>query len=229
MWSTYVCEIKSKVNNTGKISSLKGCTVTDKYCRLILIWWPHTKKNHTLPHKNNTIIVCITVTRTKLQIYNAARSCVKLKKYIMKLPAQFHVKFECFAMQLNVWTYLRTNYDYDFCFSCVNLAVRSDGWCLNPEHWLKWPELWGFKVEFLASFGHFDSYKKSKYCQQNYFFTALWSNSMKLSKFNRQISIHFRQVLFGAGNQGNHLNFDLSLLSYKWWLIFIGMFILHPH
>ena len=32
----------------------------------------------------------------------------------------------------------------------------------------------------------------------------------------------FRQVLFGAGNQGNHQN-DLSLLSYKCWLIFIGM------
>ena len=33
----------------------------------------------------------------------------------------------------------------------------------------------------------------------------------------------FRQVLFGAGNQGNHWNSDLSLLSYKCWLIFIGM------
>ena len=33
----------------------------------------------------------------------------------------------------------------------------------------------------------------------------------------------FRQVLFGAGNQSNHKNFDLSLLSYKCWLIFIGM------
>ena len=25
----------------------------------------------------------------------------------------------------------------------------------------------------------------------------------------------FRQVLFGAGNQGNHQNFDTSLLTYK--------------
>ena len=33
----------------------------------------------------------------------------------------------------------------------------------------------------------------------------------------------FRQVLFWAGNQGNHQNFDPSLLSYKCWLIFIGM------
>ena len=33
----------------------------------------------------------------------------------------------------------------------------------------------------------------------------------------------FRQVLFGPGNQGNHQNFNLSLLSYKCWLIFIGM------
>ena len=33
----------------------------------------------------------------------------------------------------------------------------------------------------------------------------------------------FRQVLFGAGNQGNHQNFEKSLLSYKCWLIFIGM------
>ena len=33
----------------------------------------------------------------------------------------------------------------------------------------------------------------------------------------------FRQVLFGAGNQGNHQNFKESLLSYKCGLIFIGM------
>ena len=33
----------------------------------------------------------------------------------------------------------------------------------------------------------------------------------------------FRQVLFGAGNQGNHQNFDLSLLCFKCWLILIGM------
>ena len=33
----------------------------------------------------------------------------------------------------------------------------------------------------------------------------------------------FRQVLFGDGNQSNHQNFDPSLLSYKCWLIFIGM------
>ena len=33
----------------------------------------------------------------------------------------------------------------------------------------------------------------------------------------------FRQVLFWARNQGNHQNFDPSLLSYKCWLIFIGM------
>jgi hypothetical protein len=33
----------------------------------------------------------------------------------------------------------------------------------------------------------------------------------------------FRQVLFGAGNQGNYQNFEKSLLSYKCWLIFIGM------
>ena len=32
----------------------------------------------------------------------------------------------------------------------------------------------------------------------------------------------FRQVLFGAWNQGNHRNFDLSFLSYKCWLIFMG-------
>ena len=38
-----------------------------------------------------------TVTRTKLQIHKAASSCVKFKKYIMKLPAQFLVKFECFC------------------------------------------------------------------------------------------------------------------------------------
>ena len=33
----------------------------------------------------------------------------------------------------------------------------------------------------------------------------------------------FRQVMFLAGNQGNHQNFEKSLLSYKCWLIFIGM------
>ena len=33
----------------------------------------------------------------------------------------------------------------------------------------------------------------------------------------------FRQVLFGAENQGNHQNFKKSLLSYKCGLIFIGM------
>ena len=33
----------------------------------------------------------------------------------------------------------------------------------------------------------------------------------------------FRQVLFGAGNQSNHQNFEKSLLSYKYELIFIGM------
>ena len=33
----------------------------------------------------------------------------------------------------------------------------------------------------------------------------------------------FRQVLFWAGNQGNHQNFEKSLLSYKCWLIFVGM------
>ena len=33
----------------------------------------------------------------------------------------------------------------------------------------------------------------------------------------------FRQVLFGAENQGNHQNFEKSLLSHKCWLIFIGM------
>ena len=33
----------------------------------------------------------------------------------------------------------------------------------------------------------------------------------------------FRQVLFGVGNQGNHKYFENSLLSYKCWLIFIGM------
>ena len=33
----------------------------------------------------------------------------------------------------------------------------------------------------------------------------------------------FRQVLFGAGNQGNHQNFKKCLLSYKCGLIFIGM------
>ena len=32
----------------------------------------------------------------------------------------------------------------------------------------------------------------------------------------------FRQVLFWAGNQGNHQNFKKSLLSYKCWLIFLG-------
>ena len=32
-----------------------------------------------------------------------------------------------------------------------------------------------------------------------------------------------RQLLFGTGNQGNNQNFDLSLLSNKCWLIFIGM------
>ena len=33
----------------------------------------------------------------------------------------------------------------------------------------------------------------------------------------------FRQVLFGGGNQSNHQNFDLYLLFYNCWLIFIGM------
>ena len=33
----------------------------------------------------------------------------------------------------------------------------------------------------------------------------------------------FTQVLFCAGNQSNHQNFDPSLVSYKCWLIFIGM------
>ena len=33
----------------------------------------------------------------------------------------------------------------------------------------------------------------------------------------------FRQVLFWAGNQGNHQNFDPSLLTNKLWLVFMGM------
>ena len=33
----------------------------------------------------------------------------------------------------------------------------------------------------------------------------------------------FTQVLFWAGNQDNHLNFDLSLLPKKLRLIFMGM------
>ena len=34
----------------------------------------------------------------------------------------------------------------------------------------------------------------------------------------------FRQVLFWAGNQGNHQNFEKSLLSYKLWLAFFACF-----
>ena len=33
----------------------------------------------------------------------------------------------------------------------------------------------------------------------------------------------FRQVLFGAGNQGNHQNFEKSLLTNKLWHVFMGM------
>ena len=33
----------------------------------------------------------------------------------------------------------------------------------------------------------------------------------------------FRQVFFGAENQGNHQNLEKSLLSYKCGLIFVGM------
>ena len=33
----------------------------------------------------------------------------------------------------------------------------------------------------------------------------------------------FRQVLFWAGNQGNHQNFEKFLLSYKLWLVFMRM------
>jgi hypothetical protein len=33
----------------------------------------------------------------------------------------------------------------------------------------------------------------------------------------------FAQVLFWDGNQGNHQNFDPSILSYKFVLIFMGM------
>ena len=42
--------------------------------------------------------------------------------------------------------------------------------------------------------------------------------------WNRYTVLHiFRQVMFGVGNQGNHQNLEKSLLSYKCWLIFIGM------
>ena len=33
----------------------------------------------------------------------------------------------------------------------------------------------------------------------------------------------FRQVLFGAGNQDNHQNFEKSLLTNKLWYVFMGM------
>ncbi len=33
----------------------------------------------------------------------------------------------------------------------------------------------------------------------------------------------FRQVLFGAGNQGNHQNFEKSLLTNKLWHVLMGM------
>ena len=33
----------------------------------------------------------------------------------------------------------------------------------------------------------------------------------------------FRQVLFGAGNQGNHQNFEKSLQTNKLWHVFVGM------
>ena len=65
-----------------------------------------------------------------------------------------------------------------------------------------------------------------KECKITY---SWWENELRrFSHLFRKSCIYtvlhiFRQVLFGAGNQGNHQNFDLSLLSYKCWLIFIGM------
>ena len=65
---------------------------------------------------------------------------------------------------------------------------------------------------------------------------SMIENSMRITLFifchctiililrNTYTVLHiFRQVLFGAENQGNHQNFEKSLLSYKFWLIFIGM------
>ena len=46
----------------------------------------------------------------------------------------------------------------------------------------------------------------------------VWSRYIKVSYTVLHI---FRQVLFWAGNQSDHQNFDQSLLSYKYWLIFI--------
>ena len=47
---------------------------------------------------------------------------------------------------------------------------------------------------------------------------AIYQNGTDSSKYTV-----LKQVLLGAGNLGNHQNFDPSLLSYNNWLIFIGM------
>ena len=43
-------------------------------------------------------------------------------------------------------------------------------------------------------------------------------------RLGRYTVLHiFRQVLFGAGNQGNHQNFEKSLLTNKLWHVLMGM------
>jgi hypothetical protein len=54
------------------------------------------------------------------------------------------------------------------------------------------------------------------FCTRDGFFRILTKTSFTVLQM-------FRQVLFGAANQGNHQNFETSLLSYKCGLIFIGM------
>ena len=54
----------------------------------------------------------------------------------------------------------------------------------------------------------------------NYIAAVVAHRMYKYLCTTRNTVLHiFRQVLFGAGNQDNHQNFDLSLLSYKCWLI----------
>ena len=55
------------------------------------------------------------------------------------------------------------------------------------------------------------------------FFVHIFSSNMYRVAWCYTVLHMFTQVLFWAGNQGNHLNFDTSLLPKKLWLIFMGM------
>ena len=86
-------------------------------------------------------------------------------------------------------------------FDNVTSDTKKMRWA-NPTNWINYSKLW-LKVDFRAH------------------------NNVTLNSIEQTVTytvLHiFRQVLFGAENQSNHQNFEKSLLSYKFWLIFIWM------